>query len=212
MKVKRLLGYGMESNVYLILDEKVVMIDTGTGFEHEELMEEVKEIVSPDKIDYVIITHEHFDHCGGVKKIKEETMAEIMMHEIAAEIVESGNSIYASFFGASQEKCSVDVKFRGGEILNVGEGKLKIIYTPGHSPGSISIYEERSRTLFSGDTVFSGGYVGRTDFYGGDINALGKSILKLAELNVETLCPGHGEMVENGGEHIRMALFYLNLL
>ncbi len=212
MKIRKLLGYDMESNVYLLLDEKIILIDTGTGFRHDELIKEIEENISPDKIDYVILTHEHFDHCGGVKKIKEGTGAEIMMHEIAAAVVENGKPIYSSFFGAVQEKCRVDIKLSGGEIIDIGEGKLEIIHTPGHSPGSISIYESRSKTLFSGDTVFSGGYVGRTDFYGGNLNELKNSIKKLSMLDVETLCPGHEEMVDNGREHIKMAMLYLNLL
>ena len=79
--------------------------------------------------------------------------------------------------------------------LNLGDKSIQVIRTPGHSPGGICLYWEEKKALLSGDTVFYMG-VGRTDFEGGDIDALADSVERLSRLDVEYLIPGHGEMLK----------------
>jgi glyoxylase-like metal-dependent hydrolase (beta-lactamase superfamily II) len=77
----------------------------------------------------------------------------------------------------------------------VGDRTFRVIFTPGHSPGSICLHWEEKKVLISGDTVFYMG-VGRTDLFGGNIEALAKSIERLSKLDIEYLIPGHGEMLK----------------
>ncbi len=207
MIVKKYLGFGFESNVYLIKAEKYAIIDTGTGFYVRKLIEEIEKEIKIEEIEYIILTHEHFDHCGGVKELKEISNAKVCIHEKGADVLEEGKNWSAIFFNAIQPKVKVDIKLRDGDEIDLGNIILKIIYTPGHSMGSICLYEEKSKSLFSGDTIFSYGGVGRTDFYGGDYLQLKKSIERLLKMDIKNLYPGHGEyIIGNGKEHVEMAL------
>ena len=211
MQVKQFLGFGFESNVYLISGTKTVLIDTGTGMHINDLLSSLEGEIDVRDIDYIILTHEHFDHCGGVKTLKELSHAQVCMHEYAAPVVEQGLEWSAGFFGARQPKTDVDMKLKDGDAIDLGGTTLHIIHTPGHSPGSICIYEPEGKSLFSGDTVFAHGDVGRTDFFGGDVEALIHSVEKLARMDVENLYPGHGEYVFGAGNtHIARALRYLS--
>jgi len=209
--IKKLLGYGYESNVYLIMDERNALIDAGTGFETKNLIKEIGKYTR--SIDYIILTHEHFDHCGGAAPLKRFFGSKIAMHEDGSRILEEGSNIYSSFFNAKFERAKVDIRLKGREIIDLGRIKLKVIHTPGHSPGSICLYDEKNKILFSGDTIFLYGGVGRTDFYGGDKEKLKESIKKIARLNIESLYPGHGEYAEkNASIHIKLAFQNLSLL
>lgn len=206
MLVKKYLGFGFESNVYLLRGERIALIDTGTGFYSDHLIKKLSEEIGANDLEYVILTHEHFDHCGGVKSIKEFFSPKICIHENGAEVIEKGMKWSAEFFNAVQPAVKVDLKLKDGEKIGLGNLTLEIIYTPGHSKGSICIYDAESCSLFSGDTLFANGGVGRTDFYGGSKTELINSIKKLRKLNVKNLYPGHGEIVEgNADMHIEMA-------
>jgi len=207
--IKRLLGYGYESNVYLILDKKTALIDTGTGWETDNLIKQIEEYTN--KIDFIILTHEHFDHCGGAARLKNYFNAKIAMHEEGSIFLERG--MMSEFFNARVRKANVDIKLHGEEIIELGEHKLHVIHTPGHSMGSICLYEPNKKVLFSGDTIFLYGGIGRTDFYGGNEMLLKKSIQKISRLSVKALYPGHGEYdEENGAFHIKLAMKNFNLL
>ena len=151
------------SCVYIVLiGDRKIIIDTGSPMNKQELIQDLKELkISPKEIDIVILTHNHFDHTGNIDLFTN------------AKIYGSKEDFKDSVIGIDQ--------------LPIKE--FKIIKTPGHTPGGISIlYEE---VLFSGDTIFGGGYVGRTDFSGGDYEELQKSIEKLKKINYKILCPGH---------------------
>lgn len=79
-----------------------------------------------------------------------------------------------------------------GAKIDLGDSTLRVIHTPGHTPGSICLYEAQSKSLFSGDTVFPYGSVGRTDLPGGSSRDLIRSISRLVKLDVSVLYPGHG--------------------
>jgi len=210
MIVHRLLEFGWESNVYLIEGRHHTIIDTGTGFYHGKLMEEIEEYIAIEEIDYIILTHEHFDHCGGAKKLKELSDASILMHEKGAKTLENGEQWSASLFNASQESVEVEYKLRDGDEINLGDFVLEVIHTPGHSKGSICLYEKNTASLFSGDTIFAHGGVGRTDFHGGDFIQLRESIKKLLKLPIKNLYPGHGDyIIGDGHRHMEMAYRFI---
>lgn len=142
-------------------------------------------------IEYIICTHGHPDHVCGNGKIKDATGAAIVMHEDDAtffgrkEIVD-----YFSMLGLAASP-SPDKLVKDGDSITFGNETLKVIHTPGHTPGGICLYD--SPNLFAGDTLFAGG-VGRTDFPGGDTNQMLKSIKeRLLTLPPDTIVwPGHG--------------------
>ncbi|MEM2327357.1 MAG: MBL fold metallo-hydrolase, partial [Archaeoglobaceae archaeon] len=121
---------------------------------------------------------------------------------------------FASVFGLRFKLFDPDIVLKGGEIFELGETKLEIIHTPGHSPGSICLYEPKRKWLFSGDTVFAYGSFGRYDLPGGDPEKLIKSIELLSKLEVENLYPGHEDVVEGNAkesilESLRIAKMFI---
>lgn len=142
-------------------------------------------------VEYIVNTHGHPDHVCGNAKIKAATGAKIVMHADDAAFFSKGDvKLFFSQLGlpASPEP---DITVEDGDAVEIGRISLKVIHTPGHTPGGICLYN--SPNLFSGDTLFSGG-VGRTDFPGGDTGLLLRSIKeKLLTLPPETVVwPGHG--------------------
>lgn len=140
-------------------------------------------------IDLIILTHCHYDHCGAAAEVSHRTGARLAMHAEDAKLIGNDMATVSYMFGSRMPGFSPDILLHGGERL----GRLKVIHTPGHTPGGICLYHRETGTLFSGDTVFSGGGIGRTDLPGGDAAALVGSIEQLCGLEVRALYPGHGD-------------------
>lgn len=142
-------------------------------------------------VEYIINTHGHPDHDCGNRTLKEATGALIVIHEADAEFFSKPEvQSYFSVLGLPASP-PPDIKVKDGDFISFGEEKLKVIHTPGHTPGGMCLYS--SPYLFTGDTLFVGG-VGRTDFPGGDTKALVSAIrTKILTLPGETVVwPGHG--------------------
>ena len=117
-------------------------------------------------------------------------------------------------FGLQLPEYRVDIPLQEGEF-KFNNATFEIYHTPGHSPGSISIYWPEKKALIVGDVIFQAG-VGRTDFPGGDGKLLKQSIERLSKIDVEYLLPGHGEIVQ-GKDNIKrnfdyVADVYFNLI
>lgn len=140
-------------------------------------------------IKYIVNTHSHVDHIMGNRRMKEITGADIIIHEKEAYSLTHQSPYMLSMFGADPSP-PADILVREGDYISVGEVSLKVIHTPGHSPGSICLYGDG--IVFTGDTLFVGG-VGRTDLPGGSWQELVSSIRnKLFTLPDETIvAPGH---------------------
>ena len=187
-----------DSNIYIIDD---AAIDSGTGFNFSRLYTLLKVLKkSVADIKQVINTHGHFDHIGGNGYF---INAKIAIHENDADIIETGDieRSVADFFDGKLKPRTVDMKLKEGDVLNIGGMELEVIHTPGHTPGSICLYNRKDGILFTGDTIFANG-VGRTDLPGGDPNALRESIEKLKKLDVKIILPGHGEPVLENAKNV----------
>jgi len=181
----------IDSNIYLIGD---TVIDSGTGFNFTRLREIFGVLKKEMKdVKQVINTHGHFDHVGGNGYFLN---AEVAIHEADAKILEKADKELSNvdFFGGRLSPKKPDKILKEGDRLNPDKLDLEVIHTPGHSPGSICLYDKKRKILFSGDTVFSDG-VGRTDLPGGNPQALEKSLQRLLELDVGKILPGHGKPV-----------------
>lgn len=154
-------------------------------------------------IETIVITHAHYDHIAHIREIARLCGdPAICIHEADAPGLTDDSRCLAMVFGARAPGITADALLHDGDRI----GSLRVIHTPGHTPGGICLYEPEGKLLFSGDTVFTGGSFGRYDFPGGDRTALAASLERLATLEVEGLYPGHGEPVAlGGGRHIAAA-------
>jgi len=146
------------------------------------------------RLTHILLTHGHFDHSEGVKLLAEKTGAKVCIHRADAAMLEdprinSANFYYRGDF-SQYPRTSADVLLEDGDTVRVGEISFTVLHTPGHTPGSVCFSSEEY--LFCGDTVFAYGY-GRYDLWGGDREALAKSLFLLSQRETnEKLCPGHG--------------------
>jgi glyoxylase-like metal-dependent hydrolase (beta-lactamase superfamily II) len=185
-------------NTYLIDGPIRVLIDPG----HIRLFDHVQKGFTElgmkiEDIGLVICTHSHPDHIEAVQLFK-DTQALIAFHEKEWELIKTMDSYLNSSFGINKNSIIPDIFLKEGELF-IHHLELKIFYTPGHSPGSISIYWPEQKILFSGDLIFKEG-IGRTDLPGGDSRLLKESIKRISELEIEWLLTGHGEIIPNGQE------------
>lgn len=155
------------SHVYLLkIKNKNILIDTDTINNRNELIKELKKLkTNPEDIDILILTHHHYDHIENIPIFKN-----------------------AKIYGSPKDF--------GKSVINIKKLKIpeiKIIKTPGHSKGGICIlYDD---VLFSGDTLFHRGLIGRTDLPGSDKKQMEKSLEKIKKINYKILCPGHGRAI-----------------
>ncbi len=189
MLIKSLVVGQLEANCFIIADEKTkeaIIIDPGD--EPDRIIDVIR--ANNLKVKYIICTHAHFDHVGAVADIKNETGAKVVIHKDELEIY-NGARDQAAFWGYELEPLpEPDTFVNEGDELEIGDLKFEVLHTPGHSPGGICLYGES--VIFTGDTLFAGS-VGRTDFYGGDLDKLKKSFLRLMSLLPDTrVFAGHG--------------------
>jgi Zn-dependent hydrolases, including glyoxylases len=155
---------------------------------------DTKEIIAEAKknnlrINYIVNTHGHVDHIGGNAEMQKATGAKIVVHEDDAIMLTSTPAMMLRMFGAKPSP-PADILVKDGDIISVGNVNLKVIHTPGHSPGGISLYSPGY--VFTGDTLFVEA-VGRTDLPGGSWQTMYKAIKeKLFCLPEDTrVMPGH---------------------
>lgn len=195
MRIHSLTVGSMAVCCYIVACEetgKGIIIDPG-GNEAEILARCTDEQV---KVEYIVNTHGHPDHVCGNARIKAATGAAIVMHAADAEFfARSEVQQYFSMLGLEASP-PVDQTVKDNDLITFGNQVLRVLHTPGHTPGGICLYQ--APNLFTGDTLFVGG-LGRSDFPGGDTTALMRSIHeRLLTLPDDTVVwPGHGY----GGSH-----------
>ncbi|MGZ3606838.1 MAG: MBL fold metallo-hydrolase [Syntrophales bacterium] len=140
-------------------------------------------------IKYIVNTHGHVDHISGNTEMKKKTGAQIIIHQDDAAMLVSTPPMVFKMFGAEQSP-PADINVSDGDLITVGDLSLKVIHTPGHSPGGMSLYTKGY--VFTGDTLFVEA-VGRTDLPGGSWPVMHLSIMeRLCTLPDDTkVLPGH---------------------
>lgn len=203
MIVKGLVVGPIAANCFIIGDEETrdgAIIDPGD--EAGKILQIVEE--TGLTIRFIIATHGHFDHTAGVTQLKEKLDAPFLLHRDDLAFVQNSKQSAQKWGIAIEQVPDPDEFMEEGDVLKLGGLELKIIHTPGHSPGGISIYIESENTVFSGDTLFQGS-VGRTDFDGGSMAILARSIKeKLYSLPDGTIVySGHGPPTTVGDEKMQ---------
>jgi glyoxylase-like metal-dependent hydrolase (beta-lactamase superfamily II) len=187
-------------NAYFIDGPSRVLIDPGHRALFEHVQRGLEDLdLSIKDIDVVICTHAHPDHLEAVPLLK-NTAALFTMHETEWQWAATIGKQMSPSFGIDINELRPDFFLTEGN-LSLDGLDLDIIHTPGHSPGSVSLYWPQQKALFTGDLVFKEG-VGRTDLPGGDGSQLKESIKGLKNLDVEWLLSGHGEVL-SGSENVK---------
>ena len=150
-------------------------------------------------VEAIINTHGHADHVLANTKVKEATGAPLWIHGADADMLGSGARNLSAYMGASTSCGTADRLLAEGDVLTIGHFSLKVLHTPGHTPGGISLVADNA--VFVGDTLFAES-IGRTDFPGGSYSQLIQSIkTKLMTLNDDFKAyPGHGPATTIGWE------------
>jgi len=189
----------LEVNCYIIGDEdskEAVVIDPGG--DEDEILEALN--YHNFQLKYIIDTHGHFDHVDANQPLKDATGARIIIHELDAAMLRRDNE--AIFFtGKRMRPSEADILVKEGDVITFGPYKLNVLHTPGHTPGGISLVMDNSPLVYVGDTLFAGS-IGRTDFPGGDydalINGVREKLFTLGDHYV--VYPGHGPVTTIGHE------------
>lgn len=181
-------------NTYLIDGPTRVLIDPG----HRNLFDHVKKGLGEigltlEDIGLIVCTHGHPDHIEAAQLFKESHTL-LTLHQKEWQFLKSMDQQIRAAIGINLDSISPDFFLNEGDI-SLNDIDLIVLHTPGHSPGSVSLYWPDQKLLFTGDLVFKEG-LGRTDLPGGDSALLKESVKRLAELEVEWLLPGHGDIID----------------
>jgi len=188
--------YGV--NCYILGDigtKKCAVIDPGGA------CDEILNIVNNNafNLEYIILTHGHADHIGAVEELKEKSGASVLAHKEEQIVLNNSQNNLTYMMGGSIE-IEADRYLIDGQTVELGNLKLQIIHTPGHTPGGMCIKVDDS--LFAGDTLFRAS-IGRTDLFGGDYDKIIESVNRLAELDDNLkVFPGHGPASTIGTEKL----------
>ena len=188
MIINRFVAGFLENNMYLILDEtskKGVLIDA------TECLPEIAEAAKGFDIEYIFLTHGHFDHILGLNDLKKTLNAKAVINSNDIVISDNINEFTRLFNQPDSIPPTYELYIKDGDEINVGNLTFRVIATSGHTEGGVCYLIDDK--LFSGDTLFRGS-VGRTDLFGGNFKKLSDSIKnKLFKLDDKIkVYPGHG--------------------
>ena len=200
MIIEELVVGPLQTNCFVVGDEATregIVIDPGG--DAELILEAVKRLQL--QIRLVVNTHGHFDHIMANREVMEATGAPLAIHPDDAGMLTNPLRSFSFFLGEFHPSPPASVSLVEGGAVEVGSWRLKVLHTPGHSPGSVSLWQEQQGVVFSGDVLFNMG-VGRTDFPGGSMRVLLQSIRdKLFTLPDDTtVYSGHGPKTTIGSE------------
>ena len=182
-----------DAAVYLIqIGGHAALVDAGCGRVQERLFKNIRDCgIGLEQIEYLLITHCHFDHTGGIRGIKERTHCKVVAHELEVPFLEQGDDMVtaAKWYGSTLEPTGIDIKLRDDEEkIDLGGRRIKAIHTPGHSPGSVvyTTTSEGLKVLFGQDVhgpLDPSLLSNREDYM--------KSLNLLLSMEADILCEGH---------------------
>ncbi len=186
---------GTMANVYLVLHGgKVAIIDAGLPGEHVKVLNYLKELgFAPEDVDLIIATHAHHDHIGSLRVLKEITGAKVAAHREEVPYIQGEKPVKLS-----SEPVEVEIPLEDGDEI----AGLKVVHSPGHSPGSIVLYSEELGAIFTGDLVHeeNGRLYEIPHRYSLDPMKNREAIRKILELDFRHVLPSHGRPILNEGK------------
>ncbi|PKL51613.1 MAG: MBL fold metallo-hydrolase [Nitrospira bacterium HGW-Nitrospira-1] len=205
MKIKGIVVGPLQVNCFIAYDEDsldAIVVDPGD--EPEKISSFLKD--RNLQVSSIVCTHAHFDHIGAVRRLKEKTGAQVILHKGDYEMYMQADKQGIAWGFQIEQPPEPDIYVLEGNEVAVGRFRLKVLHTPGHSPGGICLFGEG--VIFTGDTIFADS-VGRTDLPGGSMAQLKESFDRIISLPPRTkIFPGHGPLttVEDEKEN-RLWLF-----
>lgn len=198
--VDRIVVGPLMSNSYLVFDPVLregILIDAGD--EAEKILKNIER--NKIEVKAVYVTHGHFDHVLAVRELKEYLGCRFYIHREDLDILKKAATSYKDIIGVEcSEPPMPDEYVEDGDVVDVGESEIKVLHTPGHTPGSVSYVLDGA--IFTGDTLFAGA-VGRHDLSGGNLQQLLNSLIKLLSLPEDySVYPGHGPSTTIGVERL----------
>ena len=190
-RIKMNIGAVGETNCYIVQDEKTketMVIDPGG--EVDTIVDMLNTIHA--KVKYILLTHCHGDHIGGVNELKNKVGGKILIHRDDADGLKDPMINLGEYVGIGRVTVEPDSRLDEQDLIHVGDIEFKVLHTPGHTQGGICLYSEKEKLLFSGDTIFRGSW-GRTDLPTSSFEEIIKSITeKVMILPEDTIVyPGH---------------------
>lgn len=177
MQVKIASFGSMQNNCYLIVDEKTNMSALVDCSEYSKKMEE---LIGDTDLKYILLTHGHFDHIGGTAEVAKKYAASVVISKDDAPMLTSSRLSLAAFTGAVHKNVNADIIVSDGDVVNLGDTKITVLSTPGHTKGSVCYMS--NDFLFTGDTLFFCS-CGRTDFPSGNSDEMMASLKRLKEID-----------------------------
>ncbi|MBN1696584.1 MAG: MBL fold metallo-hydrolase [Spirochaetales bacterium] len=206
--------------VYVLVDNgSVILIDSGFIGDMAVIERQLDEMnIKMKRISTIILTHCHIDHTANLNAIKRASNARIIAHKDERQYLENKKKMeYSRLYKKllwsflhllmKTETIVIDREVAGGDIIDV-YGGLEVIHTPGHTPGSIALYQKKEKILFSGDCLLNekGLRIAR-GIYNQDDHELYESVKKLKAFDIQIICPGHGKAItEDGNQRINDAV------
>lgn len=191
IQVQKLVLGDLATNTYIVTDTEsgeCAVVDP--AIESDELLASIEN----KNVKYILLTHGHFDHIGGANSVKAQTGAQVVIHKKEKPFL---SDIVLNLFSWKYsdhkhiKSISADILTDDGAEIPFGDGKIKVMHTPGHTMGGVCYIFENDRVLFSGDTLFNLS-AGRTDLPTGNAREELKSLAKIGDLEGDyTVYPGH---------------------
>lgn len=205
MNIRRFVANTIGENCYIVWDDTLegVIIDCGAWDEAKEV--KIAQFIEDNKIRprYALQTHMHFDHIFGLPFLQQQYGLHPMCHALEQPVYEAMPAMARDWFGFTMPEPLVPIQeyLSDQQELTFGHTTIRVLFTPGHTPGGLCFYFPDDKVLFSGDTLFQGS-IGRADLPGGNMDALIESIrTKILSLPDEVVIyPGHGPSTTVGEE------------
>jgi len=195
------------ANAYLVRGSKrTIMVDVGLSSNYPALLECLHHVdCPPEKVDMLILSHEHLDHIGAAYHFRGRTI--IAAHRLAANkiMLRDDFSMLRKMFNEPPVPINIDIWLEEGNLIDLGNFRLNVMHTPGHTSACISLFDQDQGLLFAADTLMPGGVMGGV-FGSGSIADYIQSLERLKGLNSKLLLSGHGRLSDTPQDDVRIAI------
>ena len=196
--VLRIVLPGRASNAYLFLGRRIALVDCGSEESQRDLLAALRQLeIKRERVSLVVLTHEHAGHAGGSEAFPD---ALLVAHTLAAAKLRHGEEPLTKLAAAR----APDVELSEGGAIRLGGFSFDVLHTPGHTSGSICLYERSRALIVTGDTVLARGTVAEVTRNGSGGEQL-ESLERLASLRARLLLPGHGPVSDDPAADIAAA-------